>query len=211
MIRLSRYLAVAFLLLLPSVLAAAPATVITDPADASVPSLDIRSLTVSSDANAVTFQLKVTDLSQPSPVADSSGFRHYYHVEFGLSTAAGRFYAEAQVHDVDTTSTATTDSVCPKSAADANVGTCFAGGSTDGLVSASGSASLDPSTGIVTIKLTRSSAGFNVPVGAVLTGITAKTLEGADPYEVHSAVLSPIVGGGSSVVDSAGPGSNFVS
>ncbi len=212
MFRANRFIVLALLLVLPSALAGSAASPeVRDASGDAAGPLDVVSAWVTNDGNSVVFHVKVTDLSQPSPILGSSGDRYYYRLDFGLSTSADHWYAEGQIQNVDTSSTAGVSGTGAHGPMGVFVGTGFAGGSVQTQAATiGGSTTVDPASGVVSVSVTRD-ARIPLTSGAIVTGLKVTTYSGSTPYESQfGSQITSVTGGDRTVADTTASGLNYV-
>ena len=164
-------------------------------------SVDIVSAWVHATATDLSVTIKLSDLSQSSPLLDNEGSIHnYYRTEFVLSTTGARYFLEGQIHGVDTQTEAGTSTPRVTGPVVVNVGTQFAGGRMGSQpTSLGGTVSVDAAAGTITVTTPR---GTLFAPGATLSQISVTTFFNTSPHEVESAA-SNLIGGGRTVKDTA--------
>lgn len=206
-----RILALCMLLLAPAALAgSAGSPEVTDAAGDAPAPLDVVATWVTNDGSDLVFHVKVADLSQVDPLLGNSGDRYYYRVEFGLSTSTKAWYAEGQIHNVDTASRTGVDGEAARLPVNVGVGTVYYGGTTDEQNVTTGVVTVDAAQGILHIAVHRDGK-LPATAGAIVTGIHVTTYAGSEPYQTQLAPgAQALVGGGRTLQDEAGPGLNYV-
>lgn len=175
---------------------------VTDAADITQGSVDIRAAWIQSTATEVIFTMRLQDLSsESSPALDNEGaLRNYYRFDFTLSSTNSRYFVEAGIHLVDTATEAGTTVPRVGTFVRTNVGTTNAnGGRVNPSESFVGTTTVDAAANTITMKFARPS-GFNP--GAVISQISTTTYQGDDAWETDQG-LGQFIGGSPMVRDTA--------
>lgn len=167
-------------------------------------SVDIVSLWVTSTASEVIYNLKVRDLAVADPAFDNEGSWHnIYRVEFALSSTGATHYSEVQISAIESQAAAGQTTRHVVAPVGTNVGTQYSGGRVGAPGSTpAGTVVVDAANDLIVVKLTRDG---NLAPGTVISGITVKTYQNGVPHEMDN-IFTPILGGGRTLKDTAGPG-----